>query len=264
MIKIKRLQRKDLLQKSDKQELNETIDQLIRKLCLLYTKSATEDFKATYNKIEQEELKKINISKLLKYDDFKRDMIDFFIWGLNTTNIIGNCPRKILELYFFNKKFCKYVNETLYTSQFITIPATGSGKWNLGELTDSLNSKLGISKKSEIYTQERAKIDLLVYKQEGCREEYNKVPQAASTGEIEVSLINHPDITIKIDGKYAILDKKFTDNKDFILYTIDDKYNVQFCQKINLPYPDVFKYEINVESLNNRYFGGFIEDSEDE
>lgn len=251
----------ELLKGENRKILLNTINLAIQKLCKVYTNQSKEEFTKSYSNEEKQKYNNLIINGLCEWNDFIRDMIDFFLWGLNTTNIIGNSPRNMLALYFFNLDFTHYINETLYTSDFSLISSRGSD-WNLFCLIDDLNLKLECSKDLE-YTILKQKFNLWLLKRKGEIQKFNIEKLTATTDEKKIKLINNPNIAIIVDDDVAILEKKYSNGKPFRLYTINSKYEINFCTKRNYPYPDVFKYEINVESLNDCYFGGFIVDSED-
>ncbi len=266
MIKIKGLPNNhELLKGKNRLVLMDTIDFVIQKLCKLYTNQNAEQFYKSYNQTEINEYKQVeNILELCEWDDFNRDIIDFYCWGLNPTNIISNRPRNMLALYYFNTAFNQYINETLYTSQFSLISSSGSSNWNLFSLVDELYSKLGCSIDDD-YINLKSRFNLWVVKRRNTIDRFNKENLAAATEDEKVrSLINNPNKKIKISGKYAIVNKKDANNKEFYLYTINNNYEVKVCERIKLPYPDdVYKYKINVNSLNDQYFGGFVIDDKE-
>ena len=139
MIKVNGLLHDDELLKGENRKiLLNTINLAIQKLCKVYTNQNKEELIESYNNEEKQKYNNLIINELCEWNDFTRDMIDFFLWGLNTTNIIGNSPRNMLALYFFNSDFAQYINETLYTSDFSLISSRGS-EWNLFCLIDELN-----------------------------------------------------------------------------------------------------------------------------
>lgn len=151
----------------DKQVLDEMIEIVIIKLCLLYTKQYPSGFISEYSDSEKERLSKVKVDTLINDKLFHKDLVDFFCWGYNTINIIGNRPAMLLELYFFNSEFKKYIDYNLYTSKYI-YETEDDRPWNLVELSLKLRRKLGIVRDSDAYNNP----DSNEYKLLVCRVKY--------------------------------------------------------------------------------------------
>ena len=254
-----------------KKIFDDMVEIVIIKLCLLYTKQFPSGFKAEYNDSEKEEFSKYQIESLINDELFFNDCVDFFCWGFNTTNIIGNQPRMLLELYFFNEKFKNYVNYHLYTSEYIYQFEDGS-PWNLVKLGIRLRNKLKFtrniascldSQSSEYKFHEiRAKYLLWqhLHKEFLAKNEKNENAGEVEQLEIEnftqyyrnaattedavehISLISHNHV-IEIT-QVAAIDKEsnFFDENKMCLFSINtNDYSLKFYEAIENPFCWVFE-----------------------
>lgn len=258
-----------------KKVFDDMVEIVIIKLCLLYTKQFPSGFKAEYNDFEKKEFSKYQVESLINDELFFKDCVDFFCWGFNTTNIIGNRPRMLLELYFFNEKFANFVNYHLYTSEYIYQFEDGS-TWNLVKLGIKLRNKLEFTRnisscvdsKSDEYKFHEIRAKYLLWQhlhkeslvkdekdenQEDIsddkeqlevvdfRPQYYRNAATAEDAVEHINLISH-DYVIEI-SQVAAIDKEtnFFDENKMCLFSINtNDYSLKFYKASKTPFYWVF------------------------